>query len=214
MAFAAIFAMVLFIGLIWLVIENNRLKTELNQLNQQKNAQVSLPDQPDERLNLQKQLAEQQAQAKALNEQLQQEQNRRGEIEQELAKVSPPKPTTVPNQSFATLILLAGMVRDLAAPPAVELAPAMDQLQLIMVLEDDDFPTYRAELQNDQGEIISKYENLKARSRQSDRALTIKIPAVSLKNAVYRIILFGKAEDGQSERVGAYYFKVLKNKEN
>jgi anti-sigma factor RsiW len=79
--------------------------------------------------------------------------------------------------------------------------------------EDDEEATmpdgsYSFELQNGELKTISRAENLRSSRVRGGRFVTVRVPARLLTAGNYRAVLRRRAQNGQSEGVGSYYFNV------
>lgn len=203
-AFAAI-ALMLTLAAVWLALENNRLKAEL--------ARRAVPETPDQ------DLAEQRARAAELERKLAEEQQRRSQLEQELAaaKSAQPQPRDneipdAPKLTYAavTIALMPGLLRDVDEVASVDLTKEASELRLVLGLEDDPYPSYRAEIQTEDGASIWKSGRLRAARAKAGDAVTLKVSPALFQKGIYRVVLSG-SEDGNSyEKAGSYIFKVVK----
>ncbi len=154
------------------------------------------------------QLAEQRACNRELAEQLASEQSRRAQLERDLAqsKQSPAGERTTPSGIFS-LALLPGLARDVNQGSRIELPSNAAQLRLRLELESDDYPIYRAELRTDEDRAIRTFDRLRARP---GKAVIVSLPAGLLSGGDYRVTLSGAAADANYERIGTYFFTVVR----
>jgi hypothetical protein len=202
---AALMILVMGVAAIWLASETSRLRSELQQSKAERSNQLR-EDQ------LQKELAEQKARSKELSERLNQEQSRRQELEGEIAKMKeqPSSSNETGLPALLSFVLMPGLVRDTDQVTTLKIPSTADQLHLQLDLEQDDYKSYSAEIRSDDDNIILKRDNLKSRKSRAGSAVTLRMPAKILSGNSYRIILRGATDEGNFEKVGTYYFTVVR----
>src|SRR5262249_389344 len=138
------------------------------------------------------------------------EQSRRTELEQELAKIRPPKTIEEPGNgpNILSFVLLPGLVRDTGETTKLKIPAGTDQVQLELDLERDDYKIYSAQIRSDEDTEVWKKDSLKPRKSGGGRSIVIRFPAKLLTANSYRVILNGTADNGSLEKVGTYYFSV------
>lgn len=104
--------------------------------------------------------------------------------------------------SFVLLPPLRGgnQLKTLSIPADVNL------VNLQLQLETDDFPTYRAVLQNPTDNLVIT----QTRTRAKNKFLNFQIPVKLLKSQIYLIEVSGIKSDGTAEIIGNYSFKVVR----
>lgn len=81
-----------------------------------------------------------------------------------------------------------------------------DLINLRLQLETDDFPSYRAVLQNP----ADNQTLTQTRTRAKNKVLNFQIPVGLLKSQIYSIEVSGVKPDGTTEIIGNYSFKVVR----
>lgn len=120
-----------------------------------------------------------------------------------------PSPQPTPETpARVTLALSAGSTRSFARENSVRLLPETTELQLTLNLRDTDYPSYRATVINDSGEVFSK-TGLRPQTTRRGAILTLRVPAKQLAAGDYYVSVHGVTPDG-SESVAEYPFRVLK----
>ena len=94
--------------------------------------------------------------------------------------------------------------------PTVSLAGGTELVVLLLTLESDDFPAYRASL-NDSAtnQVVWRSANLEAASGSSNKILTVSFPAHLLRGRNYVLELSGvSSKEGRTELIGGYPIRV------
>jgi hypothetical protein len=200
-AVAALIIALVGVGLLYR--ETNRLREQLEQ------ARMERGD-TEQQKQLEGRLFEQRARSEKLARQLEQEQNRRTELEQELAKIRPPKTIEEPagGPNIISFFLLPGLVRDAGEVTRLKIPAGTEQVQLELDLEQDDYKIYSAQIRSDEDAEVWKRDNLKSHKAGTGKAIAIKLPAKLFTAKGYRVILSGATDNGNYEKVGTYYFAV------
>ncbi len=216
-------ALVVTLGVIGLVIQNQRTRNDVAAAQQKAET---------ERLERDAQIAEKQRQQKEIDDQLAAEREKKTldnerikELENEKIKLQNDinerrrKSETAPNVSrpggqsiIASLIISPGHFTRSDGVPMnnVKLSPAATELRMSLILKNvgeyTSYNTVVSLVDNDQ--IIQSKTGLKPSGKGSARQLNLNIPAKSLKRADYEIILNGTTKTGQIEPITSYYFSV------
>jgi Tfp pilus assembly protein PilN len=184
-AFAAA-AMLLVAG--FLLLENSRLRKQMSDAQMQ---QATLDQRGQE---LQKQLDDQRA--------------ANAEFQKEIARLR--QSQTNLEQLKTIALLLPPPTRGAARVPAISVPPGTDVALLLLALESDDFPAYRAALKDSATrQIVWNSGGLEPSSLGERRAVSISVPANLLKPQNYIVELTGLPTRGAPESVGGYPFRVV-----
>ena len=203
--FAVVAVMLLLIaGGAWLLTETLRLRSQLTQLQAQNQSRQN---------ELQQQFEAERRRNEELNARLTQEQQQREQSDESLRQLSETGDATnpPPRPIVAALTLLPGLSRGggekshLAMPEDARLV----RLQ-IGIDPDEPYKTFAVDLRTVAGRQVWTRENLTARTRGRARAVSLTLPASTLKSGDYELRLSGRKEGGESEDVGFYYFDVKK----
>src|ERR1041384_1627073 len=202
-AFAAAM-LLLIVGGAWLLTATLRLRSQLTQLQAQNQARQN---------ELQQQVEAERKRNEELNAQLTQEKQQREQSEESLQKLSETGDATnpPPRPVIASLILSPGLSRG-GGEKATLVMPEDARLVRLQIGIDPDEPykTFAVELRTTAGRQVWTRENLTARTRGRARAISLTLPASTLKSGDYELRLSGRKEGGESEDVGFYYFDVKK----
>ena len=119
-------------------------------------------------------------------------------------KPTPPEPPI----AVASFVLLPGALRGPGETTRVAV-PRGERavLRLFLVLENPAPGTYRAELANADGQMVTVRDNLKPRANGQTK-IVVDVPARLIQTGDYQIKL-ARQTDGQLEAVGRYYFRAL-----
>jgi anti-sigma factor RsiW len=184
--FAFATAMLLCLG--YLLVENLRLQRQMDEAQ----VQHSAADQRERQL--QKQLnSERSANAESLKE-----------IERlRQWQASPEEPKTVS-------LLLRPPTRGVAKLPTVSIPPETNLAILLLELESNEFPSYRASLEDPAtGQILWSSGSLQVSSLGRKKVLTVSFPAHFLKQQNYLIALTGQPARGAPESIAHYPFRAV-----
>jgi hypothetical protein len=110
--------------------------------------------------------------------------------------------------ALVTVLLTAGGTRESEAAPPLVLRPAPQFVQVELVLEDDRYDSYAAELQDVEGRVLWKEKSLRARTGQSGRTVAASVPARLLPPGDYVVVLQG-IRGGKASDINNYTFTVV-----
>ena len=146
---------------------------------------------------------------KAAAEQLNEQQKRNAELENELATLRQTSPSAP--SDLLTLALTSGWTRGSGSVPTANLSPAIKNLRLELAVPGDSrYSRYSAELQTVEDKTMWSRGSLHSQNGNGREVVTITMAASGLPQGDYLVMLNGIAADGSSEKVGSYYFKVIK----
>lgn len=104
-------------------------------------------------------------------------------------------------------VLLPPPTRGSARPPAIAIQPGTDVAVLIVVLESDEFPQYRAVLKDPSAnQTLWSSQNLQSAVLGEKKTVSISIPTAMLKQQNYVIELTGLPAHATPEIIGSYPF--------
>jgi len=199
----ALASLVLFVVGSLLVVDRNRLRSEIAQLRTAQESQTAQnrqleKDLADERLRNQELMA---------NRGTPPQQTPTPEIQPE----SPPQPTTPTSPVVVALSLLPGISRGSNSVPQLTIAKDVNLVRLQIGIDpQENYRRYRAELRTVSGQQVLAQGNLSARGGSRGRSIPFGVPASALGNGRYELTLKGITESGATEDVGFYYFEVVK----
>ncbi len=195
-------------GGVWLIVGNLRLQNQLHDVLQE---QASLRSKGQE---LSRELAEERRHSGELAGALGRQQERRAALERELA--SPPAGrgggglgVRSPGSTVASFLLAPGLLRGTGDTERVIIPSGSSLVQLQLDLGIDDYQSYRAALQETQGDAIWTQSKLKAESSGDKTVVTLTLPSQLLPQGDYNLRLSGLTPMGDFELVARYYFRAL-----
>ena len=110
--------------------------------------------------------------------------------------------------ALVTVLLTAGGTRESEAAPPLVLRQAPQIVQVELVLEDDRYDSYAAELQDVEGRVLWKEKSLRARTAPSGRTVAASVPAKLLPPGDYVVVLQG-IRGGKASDINNYSFTVV-----
>jgi hypothetical protein len=201
----AVVALMVALGVFWLITETVRLRAQLAQLQAQLQSQQRDAEKPPQEEELRQQLAEERGLNEELARQLHQERQHLARLQEESARPSPSRPI------IASLILLPGLPRSSADRPTLIVPRGAQQARLQIGLEKgDDYKRFNVELRTAGGQAIRSHNNLPARATRAGRSVVFSLPVSILSPGEYELALKGVTEKEEVEDIGYYYFSVLK----
>ncbi len=183
---AAMAAILLLVGGIWLARQRATLQQEIARLQAERSAEQRRSG------KLADQIAQQQEQNSQLNAELE-----RLRIEN--------TPTTQP--TLFSFILLSG-VRGGSEQQSLKIPAGTDLVRLLMKIENGNYRSYHASVRQIDGR--GNWNQSVASSKQTDAGITVsvKIPANKLGNGDYILTLTGIDAAGSTEEINRYFFRV------
>lgn len=107
-------------------------------------------------------------------------------------------------------VLLPPPARGLSRPPTIAVQPGTDLAVLVLTLESDDFPQYRAELKDAAGDpVLWTSAALQSAAVGDKKTVSISFSAGLLKQQTYIIQLTGVPARGAAETIGSYAFRAV-----
>ena len=192
LAFAISFgALILLVGLVWLITRNTRQRNE-PRLVRQETVPTPTP-----------QISPQSATTPTPDPEI-----TTSPTPKPKATPSPVEPSQTP--LIATVVLMPGALRDGGNMARVTLPRgARDLVRLQLTLESNEAGTYRAELLTAEGQPVSIAGKLKASNTNGAAKVVFDVPARLLKVGDYQVKLSRHAAGGSVEGVARYYFRAL-----
>jgi hypothetical protein len=107
-------------------------------------------------------------------------------------------------------LLLPPPTRGAGHPPAITLQPGTDLAVLLLALESDDFPQYRAVVKDPAAnQLLWTSANLQSAPLGDKKMVAISFPAGLLKQQNYVVALSGLPARGAPETIGSYAFHAV-----
>ena len=200
-------ALLLAVGMVWLLVETQRLRQQLagTQTEMQQTAHTK------------EQLEEQLRNARARNEELDQlsrtAQQERDQARQELERLAARPSSGSVLGTMLSLLLVPGAGRGGAQVDELSLTPQTQRVQLLLLLSPgENQPAYRAEIRTKQGDLIQAQNRLSSRRTKDGKALQLTLPAQRLKDGSYVVSLFGIQPNQTPELINHYDFKITRGR--
>ena len=115
-----------------------------------------------------------------------------------------------PGTTFMPSFVLLPATRGAGAMPTIVLPPGTRDVRLQLTLESDDFPTYRAALQNPAtDQRLWRSGPLTPRAAGDLKSVSLTIAASLLRREIYSIELEGTSAHGADAFVSSYAFRVV-----
>jgi hypothetical protein len=179
----------------WLMLENRRLRTELQQLRAERQQLVQ---------RLQQQTDDASARVDQLGQELERERGQREQLQSELEK-SPPE------QAIISFLLLPGVGRGGDESTKLEVPRNARIVRLNLYLQGPTpYKSYRTELRTAGGQPVWSRDGLSLRQTRTGRAIAVSLPASALTSGKFEMILKGIITKDQIEDVEYYYFNIVK----
>lgn len=183
---------------VWSLIQTLRLDDRLAGI------QVEIVAKEKKAEELEQLIAEERRRNLQLSEELERERAR-------LDREDPTPPALDPSvNSFVSLVLAPGAVRDRSSTTKLTIPPDARQVRLEALFEQGDYPSYRAELQTIEGRVLWQHGGLNARTKRSNKAVSLTVPAVMFAEEDYILVVNGIKSSGEEESVGEYAFRVVR----
>jgi hypothetical protein len=183
----------------WLGLQRSRLQSEVEQLRATRDTQKSN----------QQQLEGDLAKERERNEQLQAELNQVATANSN-ANVNPDQAGPPKAPVSLALALLPGLSRSSNSTPQIAIGKDVATLRLKVGVDPaDDFPLYGLQLRNGQGRTVLTLNKLRARTVSNSRTIVVAVPANQLPVGTYEVALQGINDNGSSEALGFYYFRIV-----
>jgi hypothetical protein len=204
--------LILLIGGAWLITQTLTLRSQVNRLQAQQNAQQGAQQNNGERLA--QQLQAERRHNEELLAQLNQEKQQRAQSDESLRRLTETvdqQPREAPRSIIASLVLLPGISRGATTQPKLILPPNASVARLQIGIEpEENYKSFGVELRTTGGRPVWMRDGLTVRSSRGGRSIRLTLPASALLPGEYELRLKGLPETGPAEDVGFYYFQVMK----
>ena len=119
-------------------------------------------------------------------------------------------PPVVPSGNVLTVILAAGLVRDVGASRAFAIPPDTAAVRLHLLTSAHDDVRYRVSIQTPEGVERADSPAATVPPAKGSRAVEVDVPAAALAPGTYIALLSGITRDGRAETVAEYTFRVTR----
>lgn len=202
--FAAMAAvMLVVITCAWLTFEAVRLRKQISQLT---------ADRDNREREIAQQSAEERERTAKLTGELEDERSSRALLEQELAQQREQALRKEQLQpTIVSLLLSPGLIRGGGETKKLEVQQGTADARLLLNLEEKGgYRSYQAIILDSEARQVWSRSGLRATQARGARFVVLRIPTRLLAEDDYQINVRGITESGEAERVGDYYFRVLK----
>jgi hypothetical protein len=114
-----------------------------------------------------------------------------------------------PATEVPTFTLAAGLLRSGGSLTRVVLPADVDVVRLALDLPADEYPLYRAALEDVDGNEIWAQSRLKAETTEGQVVVSVLVPAAALARGDYQMKVSGLTESGDRESLARYTFRAL-----
>jgi hypothetical protein len=186
-------AAVLLIATGWLLVQNERLRRDMLQVQSARQA-----GEQRER-DVQRQLATERSQADALTSEL-----------QRLRAAPPATPAAGASSPVVSLFLSVRATRgsDADSAPTLVIPAGTGQVRVQLLLGQGDYPTYRVLVKPIAGEAIFTSRHLRPRTTSAGPTLVLTVPAGRFTAGDYVLTVSGEAFDGEIDDIGKSLVRI------
>jgi cytoskeletal protein RodZ len=189
----AIVALALLLAGLWLVLQNMRLRNELEATQRQTNELAQRERQ------LQQQLAQARADAS---------QPRPSPVD--AGQTPTPDRSQTPSTSSILSLVLTPPVRSSQGPPTVQIKPDTTAIAVTLMLEPNPFSIYRVALIDGGRRQLWRSPAVRSRDANGSKAIHVRFTANLLKPAAYALRVMAVDPTQSNEVVGEYPFRVVR----
>lgn len=119
------------------------------------------------------------------------------------------KPTATPRQPIFASFVLAPPLRGATKLPAFSVPKNAEKINARLQLEADDYDSYQVTLTTEAGSTnLWRNGSLKASGKGANKFLNLVFPAKLLGNGIYTLTVSGSGENGETEIIASYPFRV------
>jgi len=200
-------ALFLTVAVAWLLMETARLQRRLAEVGAERAESRRLEQE------LKVQVDEQRSRGEDLAQQLEISRSRLAQVDRELAGLSKAAGSTQTEASVVSLALFPGLGRDaadIAQTRTAILSPGAKRLRLELGTDHPGPSRYRAEALTADGDLVWSRDGLRERSTKIGKAVVITLPVALLTRNAYLITLSDAASGDNYERIGSYYFEIIR----
>jgi hypothetical protein len=200
-------ALLLTVAVAWLLMETSRLHRRLADVGAERAESRRLEQEFKRRLD------EQRSHSEDLARQLEISRSRLAQLDREIASLSKAAGSTQAEAGMVSLALFPGLGRDAADTAQTRtaiLSPGARRLRLELVTDHPGPTRYRAEALTAEGDHVWSRDSLRERSTRIGKAVVITLPVALLTRNAYLVTLSGAADGGNYEKIGSYYFEIIR----
>ncbi|MEP7338428.1 MAG: hypothetical protein ABI977_11890, partial [Acidobacteriota bacterium] len=199
-------ALILVLGVSWLIVETSRLRAQVAQLQAKQQAEQQTRQQQEEALR--QQAASASARSEDLAVQLERERERREELARQIER-DQSRESSAGASFIASLFLPPGIGRSGAERPKLMVPQSARLARLQIGLErEDEFKSFRVEIRTAQGQEVWTQDHLRPRQSRAGRVINLTIPGNTLSPGQYELTLKGVIDPQNTEDV-RYYWRTF-----
>ena len=201
---AAVLLLLLLSG--WLAVENARLRKQVDS------ARAEQATGLERARDLERQFSDEQRRSQGLAQEIERERGRQSTSARDAAIPKQTRDAGKPSIGGAilSLSLLPGLSREGGESNRLEVPPGTNRIRLQLYPEKATYQSYRAELQTRDGRAVWNGDNLRSSKADSGDQVVVGLSAGILADGDYILTLRGIADNGDRERAGTYYFRIVK----
>jgi hypothetical protein len=200
-------ALFLTVAVAWLLAETARLERRLAEVDAERAESRRLEQE------LKRSLDEQRSRGEDLARQLEVSRGRLAQIDREIAGLSKNAGSAQTEAGVISLALFPGLSRDgadTAQTRTAILSPGAKRLRLELGIDHPGPARYRAEALTADGHPVWSQDALMDRSTKIGKAVVITLPVALITKNSYVVMLSAAAAGDNYERIGSYYFEVMR----
>jgi hypothetical protein len=200
-------ALLLTVAVAWLLMETARLQRRLAEVGAERAESMRVEQE------LKRQVDEQRSRAEGLARQLEISRSQLVQMDREIAGLSKAAGSTQTEVGVVSLALFPGLGRDAtntAQTRTAILSPGAMRLRLALWTDHPGPARYRAEALTADGDFVWSQDALRDRSTRIGKAVVITLPVALLTRNAYIITLSAAAAGNNYERIGSYYFEIIR----
>jgi hypothetical protein len=189
---------------VWLLVENLRLRGEIEQIRSGSPPEMDIQ-------SVENELAQQKSQNEELSKHLEAERARTARLEQEMSELRAGlSASDGAGRKILSMILQPGTFRDSGGGGTATIGPGVQGLRLQLDLEQTGYSIFRAELVSAEGTVIWRQKNLRIRRIADQRAVVVQVPVRLLPAGDYVMELTGLNSIGRYDQVASYQMRILR----
>ncbi|HEV8370835.1 MAG TPA: hypothetical protein VGQ39_23000 [Pyrinomonadaceae bacterium] len=115
------------------------------------------------------------------------------------------------NRGHLVSVILSPQMRGTTNIPIVAIPAKAEDLAIRLELEPNDYSTYRVVLRNEnEGVPLWRSRRMFGQTKDGSKTLSIHLPLQRIKPRLYVLQVYGLTENGRTEQMSDYHFRVLK----
>ena len=204
-AAGAVAALIFVVGA-WVVMENARLRRQID------NARAAQAEWLERAQQSERRLSDEKQRNRELTQEIERERSRGSELEREAGRLKQAREAGRAGimGSFVSLALMPGLSREGDQSNQLEIPQGTSGVKLELYPEKINYKNYRVELRTRDGRWVWSRNGLKLRKTASGDQVIVNLPAAILTVGDYVLMMRGVEGEENQERAGTYHFRVMK----